>query len=89
MRGQSDEKCRPRRLSGGEPRLQWSFNADTVTLDFVHSVQKAEAMSSAYVSGRVPGRYARLVAKQARAAKTSKSDLVARYVIGVSAEVTR
>jgi hypothetical protein len=38
-------------------------------------------MRSAYVSGRVPTRYERLVAKQARAARTSKSDLVARYVI--------
>jgi len=38
-------------------------------------------MSSAYVSGRVPLRYERLVAKQARAAKTSKSNLVARYVM--------
>ena len=38
-------------------------------------------MSTAYVSGRVPARYERLVAKQARAARTCKSDLVARYVI--------
>lgn len=38
-------------------------------------------MSTAYVSGRVPARYERLVTKQARAARTSKSDLVARYVI--------
>jgi len=38
-------------------------------------------MSSAYISGRVPSRYERLVVKQARAARTSKSDLVARYVI--------
>src|SRR6185295_12829089 len=38
-------------------------------------------MSTAYVSGRVPSRYERLVTKQARAARTSKSDLVARYVI--------
>ena len=38
-------------------------------------------MSTAYVSGRVPARYERLVARQARAARTSKSDLVARYVI--------
>lgn len=38
-------------------------------------------MSTAYVSGRVPARYERLVAKQARAARTSKSDLVARYVV--------
>ena len=43
-------------------------------------------MSSAYVSGRVPLRYERLVAKQARAARTSKSDLVARYVIEKSLE---
>jgi uncharacterized protein (DUF433 family) len=43
-------------------------------------------MSSAYVSGRVPTRYERLVAKQARAARTSKSDLVARYVIEKSLE---
>ena len=38
-------------------------------------------MSAAYVSGRVPVRYERLVARQARTARTSKSDLVARYVI--------
>lgn len=43
-------------------------------------------MSTAYVSGRVPERYERLVAKQARAARTSKSDLVARYVIEKSLE---
>src|SRR6266568_7520861 len=43
-------------------------------------------MSTAYVSGRVPARYERLVVKQARAAKTSKSDLVARYVIEKSLE---
>jgi uncharacterized protein (DUF433 family) len=43
-------------------------------------------MSTAYVSGRVPSRYARLVVKQARAAKTSKSDLVARYVMEKSLE---
>jgi uncharacterized protein (DUF433 family) len=43
-------------------------------------------MNSAYVSGRVAARYERLVAKQARAAKTSKSDLVARYVIEKSIE---
>lgn len=40
----------------------------------------------AYVSGRVPTRYGRLVARQARAARTSKSDLVARYVIEKSLE---
>ena len=43
-------------------------------------------MSSAYVSGRVPARFERLVAKQARAARTSKSDLVAQYVIEKSLE---
>ena len=43
-------------------------------------------MSTAYVSGRVPARYAQLVVKQARAAKTSKSDLVARYVMEKSLE---
>ena len=43
-------------------------------------------MSKAYVSGRVPARYVRLVTKQARAARTSKSDLVARYVIEMSLE---
>lgn len=43
-------------------------------------------MSTAYVSGRVPERYERLVVKQARAAKTSKSDLVARYVMEKSLE---
>ncbi|SRR6266446_1100133 len=43
-------------------------------------------MGTAYVSGRVPPRYERLVVKQAQAAKTSKSDLVARYVIEKSIE---
>ena len=43
-------------------------------------------MSTAYISGRVPARYERLVARQARAANTSKSDLVARYVIEKSLE---
>ncbi len=38
-------------------------------------------MTTAYVSGRVPARFERLVTRQARAARTSKSDLVARYVI--------
>jgi uncharacterized protein (DUF433 family) len=52
----------------------------------VHSVHKLEEMSSAYVSGRVPARYERLVTEQARAALTSKSDLVARYVIEKSLE---
>src|ERR671931_2679689 len=43
-------------------------------------------MSTSYVSGRVPARYERLVTKQARAARTSKRDLVARYVIEKSLE---
>ena len=55
-------------------------------VDFVHTVHKTRNMSTAYVSGRVPARYERLVARQARAAKTSKSDLVARYVIEKSLE---
>lgn len=47
---------------------------------------KSQAQRTAYVSGRVPARYKRLVTKQARAARTSKSDLVARYVIEKSLE---
>ena len=43
-------------------------------------------MSTAYVSGRVSPQYERLVIKQARAARTSKSDLVARYVMEKSLE---
>jgi len=43
-------------------------------------------MTTGYVSGRVPARYERLVVKQARAAKTSKSDLVAQYVMEKSLE---
>src|SRR5437762_12569552 len=58
----------------------------TFELDFVHSVHKTEDMSTAYVSCRVPARFERLVGKQARAARTSKSDLVARYVIEKSLE---
>ena len=52
----------------------------------MYSVQTLKDMSSAYVSGRVPARYERLVTKQARAAGTSKSNLVARYVIEKSLE---
>lgn len=55
-------------------------------LDLVHSVHDTGIMSTAYVSGRVPARFEKLVAKQARAARTSKSDLVARYVIEKSLE---
>ena len=43
-------------------------------------------MGTAYVSARVPARYEKLVARQARTARTSKSDLVARYVIEKSLE---
>lgn len=55
-------------------------------LDFCAHCAQTEGMSTAYVSGRVPARYERLVTKQARAARTSKSDLVARYVIEKSLE---
>jgi uncharacterized protein (DUF433 family) len=55
-------------------------------LTCVHSVHRLTDMSTAYVSGRVPARYERLVTKQARAARTSKSNLVARYVIEKSLE---
>ena len=58
----------------------------STTLTFVHSVHTLTGMSTAYVSGRVPARYERLVTKQARVARTSKSDLVARYVIEKSLE---
>jgi hypothetical protein len=43
-------------------------------------------MSMAYISGRVPLRYEKLVVKQARAARISKSSLVARYVVEKSLE---
>ncbi len=55
-------------------------------LDNVHTVHKTGVDEYAYVSGRVPARYERLVARQARAARTSKSHLVARYVIEKSLE---
>ena len=55
-------------------------------LAHVHIVHNNIGMNTAYVSGRVPARYERLVTKQARAARTSKSDLVARYVIEKSVE---
>ena len=68
----------------GSVNLRSSVISGILTL--VHSVHTLEDMSSAYVSGRVPARYERLVTKQARAARTSKSDLVARYVIEKSLE---
>ena len=53
----------------------------------MHSVHKISfQMSTSYISGRVPSRYERLIKKQARVAKTSKSNLVARYVIEKSLE---
>ena len=55
-------------------------------LDLCAQCAQNSVMSTAYVSGRVPARYERLVAKQARSARTSKSDLVARYVIEKSLE---
>ena len=57
-----------------------------MALDSVHIVHNTPYMNVAYVSGRVPARVGRLVARQARAARTSKSDLVARYVIEKSLE---
>ena len=55
-------------------------------LDFVHTVHETGFMRTAYVSGRVPARCGQLVARQARAARTTKSNLVARYVIEKSLE---
>ena len=66
----------------GPPLIRRAAHA----LTFVHTVHTIEGMSTAYVSGRVPARYERLVTKQARAARTSKSGLVARYVIEKSLE---
>ena len=43
-------------------------------------------MSTAYISGRVSRQCERLVVKQAHAARTSKSNLVARYVMEKSLE---
>jgi hypothetical protein len=43
-------------------------------------------MKTAYVSGRLPSPDERLVARRARRARTSESDLVARYVIEKSLE---
>jgi uncharacterized protein (DUF433 family) len=52
----------------------------------VHTVHNTGSMGTAYVSGRVPLKFERLVIKQARAARTSKSNLVARYVVEKSLE---
>ena len=52
----------------------------------MHIVHNHAAMSTTYVSGRVPPPYGRLVVKQARSARTSKSGLVARYVMEKSLE---
>jgi hypothetical protein len=49
-------------------------------------VHNTDLVGTAYVSARVPARYERLVARQARAARTTKSDLVARYVVEKSLE---
>ena len=65
--------------TGGVPKIERS-------LAFCAQAHRLEDMSWAYVSGRVPARYERLVTKQARAARTSKSALVARYVIEKSLE---
>ncbi len=55
-------------------------------LEIVHTVHNTGCMRTAYVSGRVPLRFERFVVKQARAARTSKSNLVARYVVEKSLE---
>ncbi len=55
-------------------------------LDCVHNVHNTGYMGTAYVSGRVPLKFERLVVKQARAARTSKSNLVSRYVVEKSLE---
>src|SRR5207245_4490215 len=60
--------------------------AAAATLDSCAQCAHNTRMSTGYVSGRVPARYERLVSKQARAARTSKRDLVARYVIEKSLE---
>lgn len=52
----------------------------------MRNVHNTFGMSTAYVSGRVAPRFARLVVKQAHAAKTTKSSLVARYVTEKSLE---
>ena len=52
----------------------------------MHIVHNNIGMNTAYVSGPGARTYERLVTKQARAARTSKSDLVARYVIEKSVE---
>ena len=67
--------------------MEWKhFRLTCAALDCVHTVHNTLHMGTAYVSGRVPLRYERLVVKQARAARTSKSNLVARYVIEKSLE---
>jgi hypothetical protein len=43
-------------------------------------------MRTADMSSRVPAQYERLVTKRGRAARTSKSDVIARYVIEKSLE---
>ena len=69
-----------------DPSGIWEYFRLMFGFDFVHNVHKLLGMSTAYVSGRVPLRYERLVVKQARAARTSKSNLVARYVMEKSLE---
>ena len=58
-----------------------------IGFDICAQCAHCRTMSDAYVSARVPPEFEKLVVKQARAAKTSKSDLVARYVIEKSLEV--
>ncbi len=58
----------------------------TIGLACVHSVHNTDDMSSAFVSARVSLKVEQMVVRQARHAKTSKSNLVARYVVEKSLE---
>ena len=64
----------------------WRILPFRFEIDVVHIVHKTKEVSTAYISGRVPLRFEQLVLKQARVAKTSKSNLVARYVMEKSLE---
>lgn len=62
------------------------LNEQVAALAFVHNVHNTIRMATAYVSARVEPSVERMVVGQARAAGTSKSDLVARYVTEKSVE---
>lgn len=65
------------------PRREPSFR---VRLDLCTLCTHPSRVKTAYISGRIPRRVGELILKQARAARTSKSNLVARYVIEKSIE---